>query len=151
MTPHRSSAMVGAGAWVMVRGPFAGPGTAPEKVREFPMKVSMPRAAACLVLGGLLASTAAAQNKVDLDRTTCKQFLEMPRDYTLVVLGWLQGYYLEENAEPVVDIEKVFADLLRLTEHCQGRPDEELMAAAEELFGKQAPAPPQAESPAPPR
>jgi hypothetical protein len=38
-------------------------------------------------------------------------------------LGWLRGYYLEENAEPVVDIEKVFADLLRLTQHCQGRPD----------------------------
>jgi hypothetical protein len=38
-------------------------------------------------------------------------------------LGWLRGYYLEENAEPVVDIEKVFADLLRLTQHCQSRPD----------------------------
>ena len=50
-----------------------------------------------------------------------------------------------------MDVEKVFADLLRLTEHCQGRPDEELMEAAEELFSKQAPAAPQAERPTPPR
>ena len=52
------------------------------------MKVSMmTRAAACLVLGLLSTGAAWAQNKFDLDRTTCKQFLEMPRDYTLFVLG----------------------------------------------------------------
>jgi hypothetical protein len=112
------------------------------------------RVAAYLVLGTLLASTAAAQNKFHLERTTCKQFLEMPRDYMLVVAGWLQAYFLDDHADPVVDMEKAFPDLLRLTEYCQSRPDEELMSAADELFAKQptpAPAPPQPESPEPPR
>jgi hypothetical protein len=112
----------------------------------------MIRAAACLMVGSLLASAAAAQTKFDLDRTTCSQFLEMPRDHTLVVAGWLQAYFLDDHADPVVDLDRAFADLLRLTEHCRGRPDEELMAAADELFAKQptpAPAPPQAENPQP--
>ena len=73
------------------------------------------------------------------------------RGTTRSSFGWLQGYYLDEDAEPVVDVEKVIADLLRLTEHCKLRLHEELMAAAEELFGKQGLAPSRADSPAPPR
>src|SRR3981081_4385331 len=101
------------------------------------MRAGMSMAAACLMLGSVLASTAAAQTKFDLDRTTCKQFLEMPRDHTLVVAGWLQAYFLDDHADPAVDLDRVFADLLRLTEHCKIRLDEELMAAADELFAKQ--------------
>jgi hypothetical protein len=55
---------------------------------------------------------------------------------SLIVLGWLQGYYLEEYAEPLVDVDKIMADLQRLTDHCKLRLGEELMAAADEVFGK---------------
>jgi hypothetical protein len=116
------------------------------------MRVSTRGITVGLLLGGLLASAAVAQTKIDLDRVTCRQLLEMPREYTLVVAGWLQAYFLDDHADPVVDMEKAFADLLRLTELCRGRPDEEIMAAADELFGKQPPAPPappQTENPPP--
>jgi hypothetical protein len=104
-----------------------------------------------LILGVLLASPAAAQVKINLNNATCEQFLEMPRDHMLITLGWLRGYFLEENAEPVVDFGKVLADLPRLTEYCKGSLDEEVMTAAEELFGKQAPAAPEPDNPPPPR
>jgi hypothetical protein len=54
----------------------------------------------------LVLGEAAAEGRVDrIDLTgfTCKQFLAMNRDDALIVVGWLQGYYLDEHAPPVVD------------------------------------------------
>jgi hypothetical protein len=42
-------------------------------------------------------------DRIDLTGFTCKQFLAMNRDDALIVVGWLQGYYLDEHAPPVVD------------------------------------------------
>jgi HdeA/HdeB family len=54
----------------------------------------------------LVLGEAAAEGRVDrIDLTgfTCKQFLAMNRDDALIVVGWLQGYYLDEHAPPVAD------------------------------------------------
>jgi hypothetical protein len=63
----------------------------------------------CAIIGLLLGATAAADriDRVDLTRLTCKQFLEMNRDDALMVVGWLQGYYLDEHETPVVDFAKL--------------------------------------------
>jgi hypothetical protein len=112
----------------------------------------MKRAAApYLIFALLLASPAGAQVKIDLDSVTCQQFLEMPRDRALIMAGWLQNYFLEDDAEPTVDFEKALADLQRLADHCKTELDDKLVAAAEDVFGRQAPTPPAADNPAPPR
>jgi len=102
-------------------------------------------AAGYFLLCGPLMAGALAQVKFDLRSVTCQHFLAMPPEHSLIVMGWLQGYYLEEDAEPVVDVDKVLADLQRLTEHCKLRLDQELMAASDQLFGK--PPAPAAEPP----
>jgi HdeA/HdeB family protein len=88
----------------------------------------------CLVFTNALVG--AAQDVIDLGRTSCRQFLTMDREQAAVVMGWLQGYYLDEHAPPIVDLDKVKTDIPKLMERCTSRPDEDVMTAAEMLFTK---------------
>jgi acid stress chaperone HdeB len=94
--------------------------------------------ACCAIIGLLLGETAAADriDQIDLTRLTCKQFLEMNRDDALIVVGWLQGYYLDEHEPPVVDFAKLSVHSVSLANRCVARPDENVMAAADRVFGK---------------
>jgi len=51
-------------------------------------------------------------------------------------MAWLQGYYLPENAPPVIDVEKLLSDRAKLTEHCINEPEDDLMTAAEAVMEK---------------
>jgi hypothetical protein len=89
-----------------------------------------------LVFTGALLAGSAAQERLDLNTTTCRQLLEMKPEQILIVLGWLQGYYLDEHAPPIVDLDKLSTDSRKLTERCEARPNEDVMTAAEMLFGR---------------
>ena len=99
----------------------------------------MKRFTAFCAITGLLLGEAAAEDRIDridLNRFTCKQFLELNRDDALIVVGWLQGYYLDKHAPPVVDFAKLSFESVSLANRCVARPDEDVMAAAERVFGK---------------
>jgi HdeA/HdeB family len=96
----------------------------------------MKRLTAFCAIAVLLLAEAAAADRIDLTRLTCKQFLEMNRDDALIVVGWLQGYYLDEHETPVVDFAKLSVDSASLANRCKARPDENVMAAADRVFGK---------------
>jgi acid stress chaperone HdeB len=87
------------------------------------------------VIGALLVE-GAAEEVIDLNSITCRQLLELKPERILIVIGWLQGYYLDEHAQPIVSFDKASADSRKLTERCQARPEEDVMTAAEKLFGK---------------
>jgi hypothetical protein len=57
------------------------------------------------------------------------------RDDALIVVGWLQGYDLDEHAPPVVDFAN-YVESVSLANRCVARPDEDVMTAAEHVFGK---------------
>jgi hypothetical protein len=93
----------------------------------------------CAITGLLLLAEAAAEDRVDridLAGFTCKQFLQMNRDDALIVVGWLQGYYLDEHAPPVVDFARLSVDSVSLADRCAARPDQGVLAAADRVFGK---------------
>ena len=98
----------------------------------------MKRLCVLVVLAASLAAAAAfAQDgKLDLATLTCRKLFEMNREQVNIVLGWLQGYYLEENGAPVVDLDKLSADRLRLSGYCAANPQEDVISAADALFGK---------------
>ena len=52
------------------------------------------------------APTAQAQ-KVDLGKTSCKEFLESGKDGIMIIWSWLYGYHADEKAEPVVDFDEL--------------------------------------------
>jgi len=70
----------------------------------------------CAITGLLLGGAAAEDRieRIDLTRFPCKQFLELNRDDALVVVGWLQGHYLDEHETPVVDFTKLSVESVNL-------------------------------------
>ena len=94
--------------------------------------------ALCAITGLLLVEAAAEDrvDRIDLTGFTCKQFLQMNRDDALIVVGWLQGYYLDEHAPLVVDFARLSVDSVSLTDRCAARPDQGMLAAADRVFGR---------------
>jgi hypothetical protein len=106
---------------------------------QWPARGTMKKLFAFCAMTSLVQGEAAAEDRVDrIDLTgfTCKQFLAMNRDDALIVVGWLQGYYLDEHAPPVVDFAKLSVESVSLANRCAARPDDDVMAAAERVFGK---------------
>ena len=99
----------------------------------------MKRLTAFCAITGLLLGEAAAEDRIeriDLTRFTCKQFLELNRDDALLVVGWLQGYYLDEHETPVVDFTKLSVESVNLANRCAVRPEQGVLTAADRLFGR---------------
>src|SRR5215831_19450002 len=102
------------------------------------MNTAMKKLIAFCATTGLLLLEAAGEDRVDrIDLTgfTCKQFLEMNRDDALIVVGWLQGYYLDEHALPIVDFARQSVDGVSLADRCAARPDQGVLTAADRVFG----------------
>jgi|SRR6516164_1875612 hypothetical protein len=90
---------------------------------------------------GVLLLLAQAQEPgpkvIHLTEITCKTFIEeMKPEERRVIIAWLQGYYLPEHDPPVVDIDKLSSDSAKLREHCSNNPEDDLITAAEAVFGK---------------
>jgi hypothetical protein len=109
------------------------------EARKQSLELAMKRLAAFCAITGLLLGEAAAEDRIeriDLTRFTCKQFLELTRDDALIVVGWLQGHYLDEHETPIVDFSKLSVESVSLANHCKARPDENVIRAADRVFGK---------------
>jgi len=96
--------------------------------------------ATSLPIGILLLLTQAQEpdrKVIHLTEITCKTFLEeLKPEERSVIVAWLQGYYLPEHDPPVIDVDKLSSDNAKLREHCLNSPEDDLMTAAEAVFGK---------------
>jgi hypothetical protein len=55
----------------------------------------------------------------------------------ITVVGWLQGYYLDEHETPVVDFTKLSVESVNLANRCAARPEQGVLTAADRVFGRQ--------------
>ena len=90
----------------------------------------------------LIAAPASAQTakdrlsgRADLSVLNCKSLFDMSRTDTLIVLAWLQAHYLSKDARPVIDLEKLASDALKVTAHCDANPSKTVMEVAEAIYG----------------
>jgi len=96
------------------------------------------RVFAGLVVAGILSCCGhAAADDIDLAAWNCKQFLSASKEDVGVILAWLDGYYKEENAPPVIDTDELVAKAKRLGQYCAAHPDENLIDATDKLFQKE--------------
>jgi acid stress chaperone HdeB len=79
----------------------------------------------------------AAAGDIDLSAWTCKQFMSASKEDVGVILAWLDGYYKEEDAPPVINTEEFVANAHKLGEYCTAHPDTDLIDAADKLFQKE--------------
>ena|SRR6516162_6010015 len=95
--------------------------------------------ATSLPIGILLLLTQAQEpdrKVIHLTEITCKILEELKPEERRVIVAWLQGYYLPEHDPPVIDVDKLSSDNAKLREHCLNSPEDDLMTAAEAVFGK---------------
>lgn len=88
-----------------------------------------------VVAAALLAgiSPAAAQ-KWDLSTMTCQQFIQADKPTITIILTWLDAYYKDDDAPPVIDLDKFVANAEKLGAFCATSPNLGLITAADEVF-----------------
>lgn len=88
-----------------------------------------------LALAILIASYgSAAADKWDLSTMTCQQFLKSDKDTISVILTWLDAYYKDDDAPPVIDTDKFAKNAEKLAVYCATNPQIGLITAADDLF-----------------
>ena len=78
----------------------------------------------------------AQKQQFDLSVMTCKRFFEYNKDNLSLMLMWLDGYYSEDDAPPIVDFDKMGANSKKLGEYCAANPTIGLITATDKLFGQ---------------
>ncbi|MEW6436740.1 MAG: HdeA/HdeB family chaperone [Pseudomonadota bacterium] len=99
----------------------------------------MIRAALALTLLAVAAPAGAAQGdrQLNLNAESCGDFLNASPADVATILAWLDGYYQDEDAPPVVDFDSLKTNAAKLKAVCAAHKDETVGAAAESLFGRQ--------------
>lgn len=96
----------------------------------------MKKLSVLLVAAALCAPLPAQAQQLDLATVTCKDFTSSDKETIGLILMWLEGYYSEENAKPIVNFDKMKVDGGKLGEYCGKNPGHSLITAADEVLGK---------------
>ena len=79
--------------------------------------------------------TQAQKQQFDLSVVTCKQFFEYNKENLSLMLMWLDGYYSEDDAPPIVDFDKMAENSKKLGEYCGKNPGHSGITAADKVMG----------------
>lgn len=87
-----------------------------------------------LVAAGLFAALPARAQQLDLSTVSCKDFIASDKETIGFILMWLEGYYSEQDAKPIVDFGKMKGNGGRLGEYCGKNPTHSLITAADDVM-----------------
>jgi hypothetical protein len=83
----------------------------------------------------LFAGAPAAQaQKADLSKLSCKDFLALDKDAIVLIWAWLYGYYSDQDADPIIDFDKLTGQGSKLAEFCKSNPGVDIIRAAEPIY-----------------
>ncbi len=89
---------------------------------------------ATLILAVGPCALARAQVTVDIAKITCEQFtlykITDPQNIAL----WLSGYYHGQRNDTIVDTQQLAANLKKIKDYCNLKPNETVMHAVESVF-----------------
>ena len=88
-------------------------------------------AAATLALAGPVRA-----QQLDLDVMTCKEFQASDKQTIALTLMWLQAFYTEADAKPIVDLDKMASDGAKIAEYCGKFPTHTVIIAADNVMEK---------------
>ena len=54
-----------------------------------------------------------------------------------MTLAWIDGYYMDQDADPIIDFDTLTRNSTKLAEACAKAPDKTLGDVAEDLFAQQ--------------
>jgi hypothetical protein len=77
---------------------------------------------------------AAHAQKADLSKLSCKDFLALDKDAIVLIWAWLYGYYSDQDADPIIDFDKLTGQGAKLAEFCKSNPGVDIIRAAEPIY-----------------
>lgn len=86
-----------------------------------------------LLATALLAPLPLKAQQLDLSTVTCKDFVTSDKETIGLILMWLEGFYSDQDAKPIVDFDKMKTDGGKLGEYCGKNPSHSLITAADEV------------------
>ena len=86
---------------------------------------------AIILMAGLSPASA---EKWDLSTMTCQQFLQADKDTITIILTWLDAYYKDDDAPPVIDTDTFVKNAEKLAAYCAKSPSLGLITAADDVF-----------------
>ena len=90
-----------------------------------------------LMIAAMMGAMVPAQaQQIDLASARCKEFSDSTKENTGLIVMWLQGYYSEENAPPVVDFDKMKVNGGKIGEYCRKYPGHSVITAADKVMGQ---------------
>ena len=98
---------------------------------------------ALLALAGPVRAEQPSQ-QLDLATVTCKEFVTSDKETVGLVLMWLQAFYTQPDAKPVVDFAKMKSDGEKIGAYCAKNPGHSIIDAADEVMEVPGPSAPPA-------
>lgn len=89
----------------------------------------------CIALSVSFAAPASAQ-VVNMSKLSCKEFVALKPDAITMIWSWLYGYYADQDADPIIDFNKLLAKGQALAEACAKSPDKDIISVAEDIYEK---------------
>ncbi len=80
-------------------------------------------------------SLPASAQKLDLGKVKCEEWLKSPKEMIVITLAWLDGFYADEDADSVIDFDKIAKDAEKLATACARNLDKTIGDVAEEVLG----------------
>ncbi len=96
----------------------------------------MKKLSVLLAAAALLSPLPAQAQQLDLATVTCKDFISSDKETIGLILMWLEGYYSDQDAKPIVDFDKMKTNGGKLGEYCGKNPGHSLITAADEIMDK---------------
>ncbi len=84
----------------------------------------------------LWTAAPARAEQLDLSTIKCKEFVNSGKENIGLILMWLEGFYSDQDAKPIVDFDKMASDGQKLGEYCGKNPDHSLITAAGDVMDK---------------
>jgi acid stress chaperone HdeB len=90
-----------------------------------------------LAIAAMLSASAPSQaQQLDMSTVKCRDFVSSSKENIALMLMWLQGYYSDQDASPIIDFDQMQKDAAKLGEYCAKNPDHSVITAAEEALDR---------------
>jgi len=89
-----------------------------------------------LVAAALFSPLPTQAQQLDLSTVSCKDFVSSDKETIGLILMWMEGYYSDQDAKPIVDFDKMKGNGGKLGEYCGKNPTHSLITAADDVMGK---------------
>ncbi len=90
---------------------------------------------AALMIAFGLCPAAHAQVTIDVAKITCDQFTLYKITDPQNIAIWISGYYHGKRNETTIDTQELAAQLRKIKDYCNLKPNETVMHAVETVFG----------------